>query len=325
MLPRDNTMPQSKWDEDIGSAKDTARNAVINLKYSITANAPDWIVKPIQGLIMDDRMPIFLLGLGIEAAGIAIQQALGIPIYPILDAIVAIALIGINGGIMFNKLRIKLKTMLKGTQRNPETKFINPYAMSEPTTPQYRVKPEFKDGRFILKKEELMHEKKEKSELESSDVNADTSKNKPVVKKEPGFLKFLSDVVAADLKSLSREERRKAKELQREEKAFKDFKARRVLEEKRVYDEFLKSREEHKKAKESFITAEEKIEFVPPALECELLPAVEIQKETIVPEVVEPAIVMQPVYEITGNDITVLTLKRTLDRWKTFEPKVAKK
>ena len=88
-------MPQSKWDEDIGSAKDTARNAVINLKYSITANAPDWIVKPIQGLIMDDRMPIFLLGLGIEAAGIAIQQALGIPIYPILDAIVAIALMGI--------------------------------------------------------------------------------------------------------------------------------------------------------------------------------------------------------------------------------------
>lgn len=88
-------MPQSKWDEDMASAQDAAKNAILNLKYSIKANAPEWIVKPISGLIADTRMPIFLLGLGVEAAGIAIQQALEIPIYPILDALVAIVLMGI--------------------------------------------------------------------------------------------------------------------------------------------------------------------------------------------------------------------------------------
>jgi hypothetical protein len=216
--------------------------------------------------------------------------------------------------------------MLKGSKRNPETKFINPYAMSEPTTPQYHVKPEFKDGRFILKKEEMMHDKKEQMESEALDSGAGTSKDKPVIKKEPGILKFVSDVVAADMKSLSREERRKAKEAAREEQEFKDYKAHRALQEKMIYDEFLKSREKHKKSKEDILKAEDAIVIIPPALACELLPAVELKQEVIEPEiVVEQAIVMQPVHEITGNDITISTLKRTLNRWKTFEPKVVKK
>lgn len=88
-------MSQSKWDEDIASAKDTGRNAVLNLKYSIMANAPDWVVKPITSILVDERTPAFLLGMGFEAAGIAIQQALNIPVYPILDGIVAMIMVGI--------------------------------------------------------------------------------------------------------------------------------------------------------------------------------------------------------------------------------------
>jgi len=85
----------SKLDEDISSAMDTGKNAMSTLKYSIKANAPDWVSKSISGILLDDRTPIFLLGMGFEAAGIAIQYAVGFPAYPILDAITAIVLMGI--------------------------------------------------------------------------------------------------------------------------------------------------------------------------------------------------------------------------------------
>ena len=44
--------------------------------------------KIIHAVLFDDRTIPFLLGMGIEALGLAIQFALGLPAYPILDAIV---------------------------------------------------------------------------------------------------------------------------------------------------------------------------------------------------------------------------------------------
>ena len=85
----------SKFDDEISAAMNTGKNAVSSLKYSITANAPDSIVKPISAILIDDRTPIFLFGMGCEAAGIAIQYAIGFPAYPILDAITVITLMGI--------------------------------------------------------------------------------------------------------------------------------------------------------------------------------------------------------------------------------------
>ena len=85
----------SKFDEEIAAARDTGRNAILNLKYSIQANAPEWIVKPISAVLIDDRTPVFLLGMGFEALGIAIQNAIGFPAYPIIDAITALVLFGL--------------------------------------------------------------------------------------------------------------------------------------------------------------------------------------------------------------------------------------
>jgi len=85
----------SKFDDEISSAMDAGRNAVSTMKYSIVANAPDWIVKPITSVIVDERTPAFLFGMGFEAAGIAIQNVIGYPTYPILDALTAIVLMGI--------------------------------------------------------------------------------------------------------------------------------------------------------------------------------------------------------------------------------------
>ena len=201
--------------------------------------------------------------------------------------------------------------MLKGNARNPETKFINPYAMSETTTPQYDVKPEFKNGRFILKKKETMQEEKQKVDSQKNGEGVAVT-DTPDVKKEPGFTRHIVDVMFEDIKKLSREERRKAKLLEQEEKEFKDFKAHRIAEDKRVYEEFLKSREAHKKAGETFVIAEE---VAPKALELELLPA-----ENISESIEDATVTIQPVHEITGDDITISTLKRTLDHWRTFTP-----
>lgn len=81
--------------EELADAKESARNALSFLSFNITANAPKWITEPIGAVLLDDRTPAFMLGMGIEAAGIAIQMALGIPIYPIVDALVAMTIIGI--------------------------------------------------------------------------------------------------------------------------------------------------------------------------------------------------------------------------------------
>ena len=85
----------SKLDEELASAHQTAKDAVSSLSFNIQANAPTRLVKFVNTIVTDDRTPAFLLGMGVEAAGIAIQYAIGFPAYPILDAVTVVVLIGI--------------------------------------------------------------------------------------------------------------------------------------------------------------------------------------------------------------------------------------
>jgi hypothetical protein len=106
---------------------------------------------------------------------------------------------------VFNNLRIKMKMLLKGTPRNPQTKFINPYAMSDTTTEQYRVKPEFRDGRFILKN------KRDEPQMRK-DVAEDTpQKDVDAKKKEPGMAHFVASVVVKDLTTIAGVSKKKAR------------------------------------------------------------------------------------------------------------------
>jgi hypothetical protein len=103
-------------------------------------------------------------------------------------------------------MRIKLKMLLKGNPRKPQTKFVNPYAMSDPTTDQYRVKSEFRDGRFILKERKEESQMKQDISEVAAPVAAQQKKNT-----EPGFSSFLSEVVIGDLEKIANVSRRKAK------------------------------------------------------------------------------------------------------------------
>jgi hypothetical protein len=46
-------------------------------------------------IIKDKRTPIFLLGMGFEAAGLTVQSALGYPVVPVIDAIITFLMAGI--------------------------------------------------------------------------------------------------------------------------------------------------------------------------------------------------------------------------------------
>lgn len=191
---------------------------------------------------------------------------------------------------MLNKLRLKLKMLMKGSTRNPQTKFINPYAMSDTTTEQYRVKPEFRDGRFILK------DKKEESQMKQ-DVTEDTESKKDAKdkkekkEKEPGLSHFIADVVVKDMSAIASISKRKAK-------------AQPIMNPK---DQVIQN---------------------PPALELELVEPLE-PFEPLEP-LFEPMDEPQPIVKKEphipqGNDIAVANIKRTLDRWKLTNPKVVKK
>lgn len=84
-------MPEepTKLDEEIASFIYTVKNAGTFLRYSVHARAPPMLTKPIDAVMNDDRTQILFLGICLESAGIAIQMALGFPVYPILDAITA--------------------------------------------------------------------------------------------------------------------------------------------------------------------------------------------------------------------------------------------
>jgi hypothetical protein len=80
-------MPKSKLDTELDSAMQTGKNAVTALKTSIDDNAPLWFITPVKHMMLDDRTIPFLFGMGIEAAGIAIQSAIGFAAYPIIDVL----------------------------------------------------------------------------------------------------------------------------------------------------------------------------------------------------------------------------------------------
>ena len=57
----------------------------------------------IRAIFYDDRTIIFLLGMGIESGGLAVQFALGLPAYPALDTAVVAVLIVILYYIQRNR------------------------------------------------------------------------------------------------------------------------------------------------------------------------------------------------------------------------------
>lgn len=160
---------------------------------------------------------------------------------------------------MLRNLRIKLKVLWDKlmSPRTPQTKFINPYAMSDPVTPQYYVQPKFRDGRFILEKESPMSvEKKE-----------EPPPAKEEKKKEPGFSRAVITVVMSDIEFISGDARRRAK---------------RQVTDKEAYDHFREMVQKNPKLVEEFVRAptvepfiEKEIVISPPPLEPEVLPPIE--------------------------------------------------
>jgi hypothetical protein len=203
----------------------------------------------------------------------------------------------------FNNLRIKFNMLMKKmlSPRKAQTKFVNPYAMSEATTPQYRVKPEFRDGRFVLKKEESMFETKKKEDGNDEGVTASTPPA-PVKVKEPGLLKYFVDVVITDVEKISGETKRKQR-------------SKVAKEQSSIVEKFIKTTKRRKA--EPLLKQEEAIVNVPPAFELELIEPVK-PVEPIPSEHTE----YQPMkcVPLTGNEILVASTKRTLDHMRTFEP-----
>jgi hypothetical protein len=101
--------------------------------------------------------------------------------------------------------------MMKGIlkERNPQTKFVNPYAMSDPVTQQLHVKPEFRDGRFILKPQD-------EDPMKEQNIPEKKKDTKP---KEPGMSKFVAGVVASDLEKLATIAKRKPLPVMKPEEA----------------------------------------------------------------------------------------------------------
>jgi hypothetical protein len=101
--------------------------------------------------------------------------------------------------------------MMKGIlkERNPQTKFVNPYAMSDPVTQQLHVKPEFRDGRFILKPQD-------EDPMKEQNI---PEKKKDIKPKEPGMSKFVAGVVVSDLEKLATIAKRKPLPVMKPEEA----------------------------------------------------------------------------------------------------------
>jgi hypothetical protein len=81
--------------EEIAATSTWLKNAGSTLLIDIKMNEPKWLTVPLGKILLDTRTNAFLLGMGIEAAGLAIQMVLGIPIYPVVDVITVVVLIGI--------------------------------------------------------------------------------------------------------------------------------------------------------------------------------------------------------------------------------------
>jgi hypothetical protein len=98
------------------------------------------------------------------------------------------------------------------SRKKPEQQFINPYTMSEPVTPRYYDKPQFKDGKLIFEKEKPVARQL-----------PEETKEIPVarIRKKAGLIKSLAEVVISDMESLSgiTEKRERESEKRRENDA----------------------------------------------------------------------------------------------------------
>jgi hypothetical protein len=105
---------------------------------------------------------------------------------------------------LFNRLRIGIKTLSKKlfSPRDAQPKFINPYAMTEATTHQYYVQPKFKNGKFILEKEEPQRGTPQGKDTKRESV--------PEAKKSTnGFTRSLVEVVISDIEGIAGEQKKK--------------------------------------------------------------------------------------------------------------------
>jgi hypothetical protein len=82
--------------------------------------------------------------------------------------------------------------------------------MSEPVTPRYYDKPQFKNGKLIFEKEKPIERQL-----------PEETKEKTVVRKKTGLIKSLAEVVISDMESLSgiTEKRERESEKRRENDA----------------------------------------------------------------------------------------------------------
>lgn len=78
---------KSKLDMEIETAYKNGKNAIVFVKQNMDANAPSWFFAPVKRILLDYRILAFLAGMGVEAAGIAIQQMIGFPITPVIDVV----------------------------------------------------------------------------------------------------------------------------------------------------------------------------------------------------------------------------------------------
>lgn len=156
--------------------------------------------------------------------------------------------------------------------------------MSDTTTDQYRVKPEFRDGRFVLK------DKKEESQMKQ-DVSEVTEVKNEKKEKEPGLSHFITDVVVKDMAAIASISKRKAK-------------AQPILNPK---DQIIQK------------PPALELELVEPLEQTDLPDPLETLFEPM--DEPQPMVKKEP-HIPTGNDIALATIKRMLDKGKLKDPKV---
>jgi len=130
-------------------------------------------------------------------------------------------------------MRIRLRRFWNdkvAAERTPQIQFVNPYAMSETVTPKKFVAPEFKDGRFVLNRDEgapvdLNTVFRARNDFKAQQEQASNAVAKACGEslRKPGFLHYLKDVIVSDVITLSGEQRKRAIRIEHESKAHKEF------------------------------------------------------------------------------------------------------
>jgi hypothetical protein len=119
---------------------------------------------------------------------------------------------------VFSRLKLGIKSLLKKwfSPRDAQPKFINPYAMTDATTHQYYVQPKFKNGKFILEKEEPPQRAPQGKDTKRESV--------PDVKRPKGsFTKSLVEVVISDIEGIAGETKKKTEKSIQNKEQYEHF------------------------------------------------------------------------------------------------------